>query len=706
MRLHIVWTIFKKEITEALRDRVTLLVVVGLPLVLYPLLVIGAGKMKQSHDDSEERRVSRVALWGDVSERLIEWLERTNVFSLSTELALPDVAGFRSNNVANSPDMETESANADVPGDEVSSNSEMQNRLKEQAHDLITSRKVDAVLVARPGFSDALDEQSAGQLVVYYDSIRPASEKALSRLRKELNAFRGELIEQRERERGLPPGFSVALQTTSQDVSPPTRRTRWALSMLLPLVLILLSATGSLYAAIDLTAGEKDRMTMQTLLCAPVRSVEIVAGKFLTIWAISLLAALANAISLSLTVSRVAASIAGLDITAMTVFLVLPCLLPATCTIAALFLAVAVLARDAKDAGNFLGATFTLLMVPMTVTMAPGIELNTATAFVPLVNVALLIKALFAGGATADLVFLALLAAVAYAVLALIFAAHCFSREQVLLGGRGAVRSLFRFHGNEAGVATPSLALVTFIVSLVALFYCSLLIERVGLVPGLLLNFYGALLLPVIVAMLIKRLPPRTTLSLKLPHWRSVVGSILVGATGAVAVAGIVLRILPAPESVMEDLKYFLMLGDPPAPLWLLWIVLALSPAVCEELLFRGLIFSGFRKYGAWVAIVVSALLFGIAHASIYRLLPTFALGLLMGVVIWRSGSIYCSMLVHALNNGLIITVLYYLESKKSQELLEMTMVPWSMTVPAIALTLVGVWMMCLPQKKLARAGV
>ncbi|HEU0038179.1 MAG TPA: ABC transporter permease, partial [Verrucomicrobiae bacterium] len=65
MRFHIVWTIFCKEITESLRDRLTLAVVIGLPLLVYPLLILGLTKLQKVHAETEEDRISRVALWGD-----------------------------------------------------------------------------------------------------------------------------------------------------------------------------------------------------------------------------------------------------------------------------------------------------------------------------------------------------------------------------------------------------------------------------------------------------------------------------------------------------------------------------------------------------------------------------------------------------------------------------------------------------------------
>jgi sodium transport system permease protein len=162
------------------------------------------------------------------------------------------------------------------------------------------------------------------------------------------------------------------------------------------------------------------------------------------------------------------------------------------------------------------------------------------------------------------------------------------------------------------------------------------------------------MLLPVAALTALKRFPLLETFSLRLPHWRSVLGSTLIGASAGVAIAGIALRLLPAPEPLLDEMKNLLLLKG--APLWQVWLVLAITPALCEELLFRGLFFSGLRRLGPWKAILISALLFGLTHASIYRMLPTMGLGLLLGYVVWRSRSLYCSMLMHGLNNGLIAT--------------------------------------------------
>ena len=85
----------------------------------------------------------------------------------------------------------------------------------------------------------------------------------------------------------------------------------------------------------------------------------------------------------------------------------------------------------------------------------------------------------------------------------------------------------------------------------------------------------------------------------------------------------------------------------------------AVVPAVCEETLFRGLIYGAFERSGARAALVASTLLFALAHGSIYRLLPTAMLGLAMGLLRWRSGWIAPSMLFHAIHNGLAVTLVH-----------------------------------------------
>jgi sodium transport system permease protein len=291
--------------------------------------------------------------------------------------------------------------------------------------------------------------------------------------------------------------------------------------------------------------------------------------------------------------------------------------------------------------------------------MLRGIELNAWTAFVPVVNIALLIKALLIGEASADLVFLALLSSTAYAMLAVLLAARVYAREQVLLGGRESVRALFGFDRAQGGVPGPGFVMAAFAAVLVLTFYASLLLRASGIVVTLLVTEYGFFLAPTLLVTAAFGFGFRRTLALRRPPVLGLVAAVLIGGSAWAVASGVLIRVLPPPESLVRALEQLLLLDGKPASLWVVWLVIALTPAVCEELFFRGLILSGLRRLGVWPAVVGCALLFGVAHSSIYRLLPTFFIGLLLSWLVWRSGSIWTGIVAHALNNGIAATLVY-----------------------------------------------
>jgi sodium transport system permease protein len=146
-----------------------------------------------------------------------------------------------------------------------------------------------------------------------------------------------------------------------------------------------------------------------------------------------------------------------------------------------------------------------------------------------------------------------------------------------------------------------------------------------------------------------------------------------------------------------------LLLGKDPAPLWVVLLALAVTPALCEESFFRGLTLAGLRRLKPWLAIGVSSFLFALAHASIYRLLPTLLLGMTLGYVAWRSGSLYCSMLVHAVNNGLIAALVHTNATIWGISISEVQFVPWSLTAGAMVVMIAGL-LLIYPPKKLPEA--
>lgn len=95
-------------------------------------------------------------------------------------------------------------------------------------------------------------------------------------------------------------------------------------------------------------------------------------------------------------------------------------------------------------------------------------------------------------------------------------------------------------------------------------------------------------------------------------------------------------------------------------PLPVALLVGAVTPAICEELAFRGYIFGHLRPLGLRTAIIVSGLLFGVMHFSAIRLIPLAMLGMIMASAVQRTRSLGASSLIHFLNNGVVITLSHF----------------------------------------------
>jgi sodium transport system permease protein len=94
------------------------------------------------------------------------------------------------------------------------------------------------------------------------------------------------------------------------------------------------------------------------------------------------------------------------------------------------------------------------------------------------------------------------------------------------------------------------------------------------------------------------------------------------------------------------------------APLWQALLVICLAPAICEELAFRGFILSGLRRIGhKWGAIVLTSVFFGLAHGILQQSLGAAVIGVVIGYVAVKSGSLLPGMLYHGIHNGLSVLI-------------------------------------------------
>ncbi|MBL0882808.1 MAG: CPBP family intramembrane metalloprotease [Chitinophagaceae bacterium] len=121
-------------------------------------------------------------------------------------------------------------------------------------------------------------------------------------------------------------------------------------------------------------------------------------------------------------------------------------------------------------------------------------------------------------------------------------------------------------------------------------------------------------------------------------------------------------------------------------------LVMALAPALFEEVLFRGAfqqVFVGWTK-NAWAGIIITSILFSAIHFSFFGFLPRIALGLILGLIFYYTNNLWLSILLHFLNNGFVVTQLYILsaQGKAIDKVMDETMPIWW---GSVALILLGV---------------
>ncbi len=153
----------------------------------------------------------------------------------------------------------------------------------------------------------------------------------------------------------------------------------------------------------------------------------------------------------------------------------------------------------------------------------------------------------------------------------------------------------------------------------------------------------------------------KRTFSLRRPPALGLLGGVLLIAGGtpmAWFIAWLQGFILPIPWDLLEGMSEFIVADDLSRLVWLLFLV-AVTPAVCEEAVFRGVLLGGtVGRLAPLKMILLNGAVFGAFHLSFetaFRFLPTAWLGVLLAYAVWRTRSIYTSALMHLLNNGIIV---------------------------------------------------
>jgi sodium transport system permease protein len=211
---------------------------------------------------------------------------------------------------------------------------------------------------------------------------------------------------------------------------------------LVPYFVIILSLTGAMYPAMDLTVGEKERGTIETILCSPISRISLVLGKFFLVLTASLATTALAIASMGLTLAAAGKMVRDLpqvssmglqfQVTPATVIWVFVMVVPLAILFSAALLAISVFAKSFKEAQSYLSPLTIVVIAPAIVSILPGVELNAGLALVPILNTSLVSKEIVSGTYHWNYIALIFGSSCVYAAAALWVAIRLFQREDVL----------------------------------------------------------------------------------------------------------------------------------------------------------------------------------------------------------------------------------------------------------------------------------
>ena len=625
MNFRTVKTIFKKEMLDTVRDKRTLVMMIGVPVLLYPvLLIVGMQGALIQHATLEET-VSKISLDTAEPDIVRAWLDDIEMIEI----------------------VETSTATEDL-----------------------NAGTLDAVIRIADPIADNLAAGKSIKVDIQYDSTEFTSVDAAGRLRSGLEKDSEALLDTRLADLNLGRDYILPLQIDREDMAPPAKTTGNLLGTILPVLMVVMLALGAFYPAVDVTAGEKERGTFETLLSTPTTKLEIVTGKFVTVFLLAMITGLLNLGSMAATfvfmaqqLKPVLGDAVQFDIqfppSAIIAFLFI--MIPLAFFISAVMMAIAVMARSFKEAQNYVTPFFVIITMPALFASMPGVKLTGVTQFIPIANVILLFRDMMTGKAAFESTFAVFLTTAVFAALALQFAAWLFQREEVVLSEEKGFpltwrRSEFRYRES----LSPSMSVGCYLLLLITLFYGGSFLNYFSFFSGIFITQWFLLLAPILFFLWYVKIDLRKALNLYPVSLAKLAISLLIGVSTILLVmhlGSLLNKVLPMPEAFEQLMKeLFEGSSENLSGILLLLFLIAFSPAICEELLFRGAILTGLRsRLKPWAVIITVGILFGIFHISPFRIPVTALLGMMLAYLTIRTGSIIPAMIVHFINNAFAI---------------------------------------------------
>ncbi len=456
--------------------------------------------------------------------------------------------------------------------------------------------------------------------------------------------------------RGFPAGPNQVFPVEPESIASAAQVTGSDVGRFLTVILVMLMFTGGSIVAMDIIAGEKERGTLETLLTTAAGRAEIVTAKQLAITSVGIFIALIQALNFLIYIRfRLIELPAGfaIELPLVSILNLLLLFLPLAAAIAAVLLMLSAYAKTYKEAQLYFFPVYLLGLVPALAAVLPGIRSRSAIALVPIANVSVAVREILMGRPDQPMIFVTFGVMAVTGIWLMRTSARMLTREDIIAPGHFEAETLLGGPGLFRKRVLRWFALMWAVIFAVAANIPQLSTFRAQLLFNEVVVFAGASLLMIKVY----RLNIREALSLRSVRpavWLAALIAIPAGHVMSFAVFRLVNTVIPAPQQLLEQFSRDFIPKDMPA--WELYFFLAVLPAICEEIGFRGVLLYGLRRKLKPVELALAVgLIFGMFHITLFRIVPTAFMGVILTAVAVMTGSIFPGILIHMGNNAFAV---------------------------------------------------
>ncbi len=388
-------TIFLKELKDTLRDKRTLMMMIVIPVLVFPIILNVVVGISSSFEKDAATKSIKIGFVGDAQSSVMQ-----EFMHLPENLGKFDLVPYAN-----------------------------QNKLEKD----VQTDSVQMGIVVPNNYLEKERSMKPVQCTVVFNAtdlgISDRAEKYMDHIEKELLKNRYQTLELDEQK--LQPVI-----TEYKNIASSKEMIGKLAGGILPYIFIAFGFIGCMYPAIDLFTGEKERGTIETLLTTPVSRIQILVGKMMVVVLSGLLAATSALVGLFIAIkvmdfegNEQIMAIVQSVLTPTFVLMLFFLLFPLTVFFAGVMIPIAVYAKSFKEAQSIITPLNIVMVLPAMVGLFPGIELNAVTACVPVVNVVLATKELIAGTLDTGLLLLSFTIMVALAGFAVLVSYRHFDKE-------------------------------------------------------------------------------------------------------------------------------------------------------------------------------------------------------------------------------------------------------------------------------------